>query len=156
MHYLHSAWNQNKPWLFFCCLLAICSWELCWRLGGSGPLPATVWATIVILHACGSQMNGDWPALWVGRKGSAGWQGPNFHGKTSFLNLTSGSWNRLVRKWFLKMNFSQRAIQESSVSASAHVPHPSVPAAVCCVIRTSCGWVETCNQYFISIFITPL
>lgn len=124
MCYLHSAWNQNKLELFFYCLLAIPGWELCWCLGGSGPLSATVWATTIILHACGAQMNGGWPALWVGRKRFARQQGPNFHGKKSIPNLTSGSRNNLVRKCFLKMNFSQRAIQESSVPESAGIFHP--------------------------------
>lgn len=53
-----------------------------------------------------------------------------FMGKTSILNLISGSRNSLVRKHFLKMNFSQRAIQEFlKVLAS---PGPSVCYSVVC------------------------
>lgn len=150
MRYLHSAWNQNKLELFFYCLLAIPGWELCWCLGGSGPLPATVWATTIILHACGAQMNGGWPALWVGRKRFARQQGPNFHGKKSILNLTSGSRNNLVRKCFLKVNFSQRAIQESSVPESAGIFHPSVSAALRCVIshKLWMSWDESSIFHF--------
>ena len=130
MHSLRSAWNQNKPWSFFPCLLA------CYSQLRVVSTPGWQWASPS--HLLGNHPLVCVPAVpqWMKTDQLCGWEPKElwdnkasiFMGKS--LSQT-GSWNSLVRKHFLKMNFSQRALQESLVPESAHSPHHH---SACCSV----------------------